>query len=222
MVPQHIAIIMDGNRRFAKKRGIPVREGHAQGGQQLDRITDAAADLGIKTLTVYAFSTENWRRSAPEIKILMQLIERFLKNKRPQMIAKGVRFDTIGDLEKLNKSLRSEIEKTKEETKGGDRINLVVGLNYGARDEIVRAARRAAQEGEITEETLSSHLDTAPFGDPDLLIRTGGEVRVSNFLLWQISYAEIYLTERLWPEFGPEHLEEAVRVYSKRQRRGGE
>jgi len=222
MVPQHIAIIMDGNRRFAKKRGISMREGHSLGGEQLDRITDAAADLGVKTLTVYAFSTENWRRSVPEVKILMQLIERFLRNKRPQMVEKGVRFETIGDLTKLNKSLRSEIEKTKEETRGGDRINLVVGLNYGARDEIVRAARKAAQEGEITEEALSRYLDTAPFGDPDLLIRPGGEMRVSNFLLWQISYAEIYLTDKLWPEFGPEQLEEAVRVYGKRHRRGGE
>ncbi len=199
-----------------------MREGHSLGGEQLDRITDAAADLGVKTLTVYAFSTENWRRSVPEVKILMQLIERFLRNKRPQMVEKGVRFETIGDLTKLNKSLRSEIEKTKEETRGGDRINLVVGLNYGARDEIVRAARKAAQEGEITEEALSRYLDTAPFGDPDLLIRPGGEMRVSNFLLWQISYAEIYLTDKLWPEFGPEQLEEAVRVYGKRHRRGGE
>ena len=225
MVPEHIAIIMDGSRRFAKKRGVSIKEGHRLGGEQLEIITDAAADLGVKTLTVYAFSTENWRRSALEIKVLMSLIEKFLKNKRESMVKRGVCFDTIGDLSKLNKKLFSEIEKSKEATKECNRINLVVGLNYGARDEIVRAAKKMAEKTPVkdfSEEALAAHLDTVPWGDPDLLIRPGGEMRVSNFLLWQMSYAEIYMTDRLWPEFGPEELKEAVLSYSARDRRGGE
>ncbi|MDX8431058.1 MAG: polyprenyl diphosphate synthase [Candidatus Algichlamydia australiensis] len=225
MVPQHIAIIMDGNRRFAKNRGIPVKEGHRLGGEQLEIITDAAVDLGVKTLTVYGFSTENWRRPALEVKVLMNLVENFLKSKRASMVERGVCFNVIGDLSKLNKNLLSEIALTQEATKGCNRINLVVGLNYGARDEIVRAAKKMAEKipaKDFCEEALSASLDTAPWGDPDLLIRPGGEMRLSNFLLWQMSYAEIYVTDRLWPEFGVDELKKAVHAYSLRDRRGGE
>lgn len=225
MVPQHIAIIMDGNRRFAKKRGLLVKEGHNLGGEQLEKITNAAADLGVKTLTVYAFSTENWQRSAVEVKVLMHLIENYLKKKRKGMVEKGVRFATIGNLNGLSKNLQLEIVETKNATKKGKRINLVVGLNYGARDEIVRAAKKMALEVEpehFSEEIFSKHLDTHPWGDPDLLIRPGGEMRLSNFLLWQLSYAEIFVTERLWPEFGPDDLNKAVEAYGRRHRRKGE
>lgn len=225
MTPQHIAIIMDGNRRFAKKRGMPIREGHNLGGEQLENITEAAADLGVKTLTVYAFSTENWRRSSIEVKVLMQILENFLKKKRKRMAEKGVRFATIGDLSGLSKKLQQEIAETKNVTKEGNRINLVVGLNYGGRDEIVRAAKRMAEEKEpkdFSEEMLASYLDTSNWGDPDLLIRPGGEMRLSNFLLWQLSYAEIFVTDRLWPEFGVNDLKEAVTAYGCRHRRKGE
>ncbi len=216
---------MDGNRRFAKKRGLLVKEGHSLGGEQLEKITDAAANLGVKTLTVYAFSTENWQRSAMEVKVLMRLIENFLKDKRKSMVEKGVRFATIGNLTGLSKKLQLEIDETKNATKEGKRINLVVGLNYGARDEIVRAAKKMALEvdpKDFSEKIFSQHLDTYPWGDPDLLIRPGGEMRLSNFLLWQLSYAEIFVTDKLWPEFGPDDLNEAVEAYGRRHRRKGE
>lgn len=229
-IPKHVVIIMDGNRRWAKKEGIPPEMGHWQGAEQLDIIVRAAADLGIKTLTVYSFSTENWNRPKHEVDMLMQLLEGYLTNKREELVKEGVRLSAIGDLDPFPEGVKKALNETMKATSQGMRIDLVLALNYGGRDELKRAfikMGKAYERGElnwddVTEGTIASYLDTAKWGDPELFIRPSGEFRVSNFLIWQISYSEMYVTDVLWPEFSPQDLLHAVYDYQKRSRRFGE
>lgn len=228
-IPKHVAIIMDGNRRWAKLRGLPPIMGHWEGAEGLIDVVRSAAQLGITTLTVYSFSTENWERPGNEIEALMNIFQVYLIRNRDLMIREGIRLSAIGDLSRLPFSVREAFEQTRLATQNADRINLVLALNYGARDEIRRAIVKILQENEnqkveiesITEEYIASRLDTKDWGDPDLLIRTSGELRLSNFLLWQISYAELYVTDVLWPDFSPMRLYEALLAFQQRNRRHG-
>lgn len=223
--PKHIAIIMDGNRRWAKLNGLPPMMGHWEGAETLTEVLKCASELGIKTVTVYAFSTENWGRPDGEVEDLMDIFEFYLMRKKEHMLRDGVRLDAIGDLARLPERVLNALHQTKRATEHCDRINLVLALNYGGRDEIRRAVVKILEEkmtpDQITEESISKHLDTNRFGDPDLLIRTSGEMRVSNFLLWQISYAEIFSTQVLWPDFSSKELFHAVMAYQRRHRRLG-
>ena len=228
-IPEHIAIIMDGNRRWAKKQGKPMETGHWQGAEQLDSIVHAAADLGVKVLTVFSFSTENWKRSEKEVELLMQLLEAYLINKRETLVKEGVRLNTIGDISLLPVNLQEQLRETKKATQNCSRIDLVLALNYGGRDEMRRAFLKMSQAAKVgdldwesvTENTISSYLDTAEWPDPELFIRPSGVQRVSNFLLWQISYSEIVVTETLWPDFSPNDLLQALIEYQRRRRRFG-
>lgn len=229
-VPRHVAIIMDGNRRWAKKRGVPVKVGHWQGADTLDKLTEFASDIGVEVLTVYSFSTENWSRPRDEVSSLMELFSAYLKKMRKKMIREGVRLSHIGDIKHLPEKLRELLLQVEADTAHGKKITLVLALNYGSRNEMTRAVQEIArdvEEGtlssdEINEELIASKLDTATIGDPDLLIRTSGEMRLSNFLLWQLSYTELYITEQLWPDFSREDFLEAITTYRKREiRRGG-
>lgn len=224
-IPEHIAIIMDGNRRWARKRGLPPMMGHWEGAEVLMDVVRAASQLGVKTLTVYAFSTENWSRPTIEVEALMNIFEVYLKGKRDQMIQDGVRLDAIGNISGLPSRIQEAFYQTKKDTEPCDKINLVLAMNYGGRDEIRRATLKILEQKiapeNLTEELISRHLDTYLWGDPDLMIRTSGELRMSNFLLWQMSYAEIYITDVLWPEFCSKELLEAILVYQKRNRRIG-
>lgn len=228
-VPHHVAIIMDGNRRWAQKHHLPIASGHKKGVETLMNILEAAAEVGVKVLTVYAFSTENWSRPRAEIKILMHLFKLYLASKREALFKSGVRIDSIGDLTPFSKEVKKELFLAKEKTKDCNKIALVLALNYGGRDDLRRAFLKMAtaleegviQKEDCTEDLISSYLDTAPYGDPDLVIRSGGEVRLSNFLLWQVSYAEVFLTETLWPDFGREDFLEALTTFQKRSRRLG-
>lgn len=229
VVPRHLAIIMDGNRRWAKERGMPPVMGHWEGAEVLTEMIQAAAELGIKTVTVYAFSTENWGRPTEEIESLMNLFEVYLKRKKDHLIQEGVRLDSIGDIRKLPQAVFDVLADVKEATRHGNRINLVLAINYGARDEIRRAIgqilkeheKQPITENELTEEFVARHLDTHRYGDPDLLIRTSGEHRLSNFLLWQICYSELYVTNVLWPDFSEKELYRAMVEFQKRSRRLG-
>jgi undecaprenyl diphosphate synthase len=225
LVPEHIAIIMDGNRRWAKSKGLPPMMGHWEGAETLGEIVKAAAELGVKTLTVYAFSTENWGRPEAEVEDLMNIFELYLRRKQEVMVRDGVQLGAIGDLSRLPTKVLQAFHQAKKATEHCNRIQLVLALNYGGRDEIRRVISKIVEEkipvDQITEECIARYLDTSCYGDPDLLIRTSGEMRVSNFLLWQISYAEIYSAEVLWPDFSPKQLLEAVVVFQKRSRRLG-
>ena len=224
-IPKHIAIIMDGNRRWASRQGLPQSVGHWEGAETLTDIVRAAADLGVKTLTVYAFSTENWSRTTEEIENLMDLFEFYLTKKRDSLVQDGVRLGAIGDLTALPERVKEALTITQKATEKGNKINLILAINYGGRDEIRRALCKIIEKGlspaDITEEEISRELDTHLFGDPDLLIRPGGEMRISNFLIWQISYAEIYTTDILWPDFSAAQLYEAVHEYQCRIRKKG-
>ncbi len=233
-LPRHVAVIMDGNRRWAHRqqgtdKNISPLGGHWAGANVLTQIVEAASDIGIKILTVYGFSTENWGRSPEEVDTLLQILGCYLESNRQKMVTQGVRFHVIGDLTPFPDSLKQTIEGTKRATEGGKRIDFVIALNYGGRDEMRRAMLKIADDmakgslakQQITEEVISGYLDTAPFGDPDLLIRTSGEKRLSNFLLWQLAYAEVYMTETLWPDFTSRDLLNAVLDFQKRQRRIG-
>jgi len=229
-VPKHIAIVMDGNRRWAKKRGKPPEMGHWYGAEQLDNIVRAASDIGVKALTVYSFSTENWGRSQHEVDVLMQLLEAYLVNKREELVKEGVCLHAIGAIEKFPSNVKKALNDTIQATKNNDRIDLILALNYGGRDEIRRAFIKMRNEevagklslDEITEKTISSYLDTAKWPDPELLIRPSGESRLSNFLIWQSYYSEIYVTDVLWPDFSEKNLLEAIIEYQTRSRRFGE
>jgi undecaprenyl diphosphate synthase len=229
IIPEHIAIIPDGNRRWARRKGLPAMVGHAQGAVALQNIVGAAAKYGIKTLTVYTFSTENWSRSNEEVDTLLKLFKKNLIDLREMMVAQGVRFDTIGDLSRFPEDLLKELQKTKEATKEGTQIELVLAMNYGGRDEICRAVKTILEECagsgfkdlNLTESTFARYLDTAKWKDPELFIRTSGEKRLSNFLLWQLSYAEVYITEVLWPDFDEKELQKALIDFQKRERRRG-
>jgi undecaprenyl diphosphate synthase len=230
-IPGHVAIIMDGNRRWAKNTFSPLNplNGHWAGAKAIFKIVQAAQEMGIKVLTVYGFSTENWTRSPEELETLFSVFQTYLKENRQLMIEKGVRLHTIGDLRPFSESLRREVFLTQEATKESKNIDLVVALNYGGRDEIKRAFHRLLNDfnrkkvtfEDITEELISKYLDTSPWGDPELLIRTSGEMRISNFLLWQLAYCEIYVTDVLWPDFTPKELLQAVRAFQNRERRQG-
>ncbi len=228
-IPQHVAFIPDGNRRWAKKQKMEVAEGHREGSDTLIEIVKAGKELGIKNFTFYLFSTENWNRPQEEIDALMWLLNTYLTEQRPTFLEEGTRLCTIGDLSALPDYVNDTIQETKQITSNCHEVNLIFALNYGSRDEIKRAVQsivRDVQNGkvqlqEISEGLISQYLDTAPWGDPDLLIRTSGELRVSNCLLWQISYAEIFSTNTLWPDFTPHHLLEALINFQKRNRRLG-
>ncbi len=228
-IPQHIAIIMDGNGRWAKSRGLPRGEGHRAGAESVREAIDACKELGVKYLTLYAFSSENWNRPQTEVSALMILLEKFLKSRAPDLMRQNVKLDVIGQIDRLPESTRQTLRRVMEQTAENDSLTLVLALSYGSREEITAAARKLAQgvtEGrwkpeDITPELLASHLDTAAMPDPDLLIRTSGEMRVSNFLLWQISYAEMVIVDTFWPDFRQGDLFEAVKEYQKRHRRFG-
>ena len=222
---KHIAIIMDGNRRWAKEKDLPSAMGHKKGVEALKTTLRACDDFGIKYLTVYAFSTENWNRKKEEVDFLMELLALTLTNELAEMHAEGVKISFIGDISKLSSKLQKILANSVETTKNNTGVNLQIAFNYGARDEILHAVKSIAEKGlkpdEITEETISQNLYTKNIPDPDLLIRTGGEMRISNYLLWQIAYSEILVIKEYWPEFGKESLANAVKEFHNRQRRFG-
>jgi undecaprenyl diphosphate synthase len=223
-LPLHVGIIMDGNGRWARARGRPRTEGHLEGLTAAKRVTAAAADLGIRWLTLYTFSTENWRRAEEEVSYLMFLIRSHLRNEFDFYRRNRIRILHAGDLGGLPPEVVREIRSAMADTSGFDGLTVVLAINYGGRDEIVRAVRRAAAAGEaaaITEERLRAHLDLPGVPDPDLIIRTGAEQRQSNFLLWQSAYAEIYFSTRLWPDWDRADLEAALEDYAHRTRRFG-
>lgn len=229
MLPTHIAIIMDGNRRWAKLRGLPVTAGHSEGVKAVRRVLNAAPKLGVKMLTLYAFSTENWKRPKEEVNILMGLLEHYLDTEYKKLADNGIRLNVIGKIDRFPASFRDKINRVEKLTKKNSRLILNLALNYGGRDEILEAVRRIAADVEfrgirpenISEKTFSDYLYTKGMPDPQLIIRTSGELRLSNFLLWQSSYSEIYVTKKLWPDFGGAGLKKAVDAYKKRKRRFG-
>jgi undecaprenyl diphosphate synthase len=229
-IPQHIAIIMDGNGRWAKQRNLPRTAGHREGINKIRKIIKAASGLGVKVLTLFAFSTENWDRPKKEVGMLMNIMERFLNKEIKDLHKKNIRFMTIGRKEPVPESLLDTISKAEELTKNNSGLIVNLAFNYGSRAEIIDAAKNLAEDvrekririEEINEDTFSSFLYTNGLPDPDLLIRTSGEKRISNFLLWQLSYAELYFTKKYWPDFSASDLEEAVIDYQKRDRRFGE
>ena len=224
-VPVHVGVIMDGNGRWAKKRGMPRKFGHREGAKTFRAITRHAKALGIQYITYYAFSTENWKRSEEEVSYLMALLKRYLIKNKKDAIRRNIQIRVLGDKSGLSSELQDLIQDVEEATRGMDSFHLQFAINYGGRDELCRAMRRIAAEGhkpeEITQEMVSEHLDTAEIPDPDLLIRTSGEQRISNFLLWQLAYSEFYFSDKYWPDFTPEDLEEAILDYAGRQRRFG-
>ncbi|MGM9928830.1 MAG: isoprenyl transferase [Bacillus sp. (in: firmicutes)] len=228
-VPQHIAIIMDGNGRWAKQRGLPRVAGHREGMNVVRRITRVASNMGVKALTLYAFSTENWKRPAKEVDYLMKLPVEFLGTFLPELIRENVRVNIMGDLEALPVHTRAAVEKAMEDTAHNDGLLLNLAFNYGSRAEMMLAVHKAIEdvkEGrlnveELTEEKFSSYLMTADIPEPDLLIRTSGEIRLSNFLLWQVAYSEFYFTDVLWPDFDDQEFVKAIEEYQNRSRRYG-
>ena len=228
-IPRHIAVIMDGNGRWARERGLPRIEGHRRGSESVRSCTAACMEAGVSFLTMYAFSKENWQRPPDEVKSLMSLLDRFLAERTAEIMERNIRLRAIGHLDDLPEKTRRRLETAMEKSAGNTALTLTLALSYGARTELADAARAIAREvragtldpDTIGEATVSSHLYTADLPDPDLLIRTSGEMRISNFLLWQISYAEIVVTPKLWPEFGKEDLFAAIREYAGRHRRYG-
>ena len=228
-LPAHVAIIMDGNGRWAKARHLPRIAGHRQGVESVRAIVRAAGESGIKYLTLYAFSVENWSRPKDEVDTLMKYLARYLKNEIGELNRNNVRLEVIGQVYRLPEFVQQQLKKTMEALSGNNGLTLILALSYGGRTEIVEAVRAIAtkvrhdklEPGEITEEVFSQHLYTKPYPDPDLLIRTSGEMRVSNFLLWQISYAELVVTPTLWPDFRRAQFSEALEEYARRHRRFG-
>ena len=229
VIPDHVALILDGNGRWAKKRGLPRTMGHKEGCVTVEKTVEIAARMGIKYLTVYGFSTENWKRSVEEVGALMQLFRYYMVRLLKIAKANNVRVKMIGERSRFDKDIVEGINRLERETKDNTGLTFVIAVNYGGRDEIVRAARRMAEDletgklkkEEITEPVFASYLDTAGIPDPDLLIRTSGELRLSNYLLWQLAYTEIYVTDCLWHDFDKEELEKAIAAYNKRDRRFG-
>ena len=229
IVPTHIAIVMDGNGRWAKKRGLPRQAGHKVGAEAFRTIANYAKSIGLKYLTVYAFSTENWKRSEEEVDAIMELLERYLREAIADMDKNRVRFCFFGDLTRLSPELQEEARIAVERSKKYEGVQVNFCLNYGGRAEVVRAARQFARdcaEGkcrpeDLTEERFSDLMYSAGVPDPELVIRPGGELRTSNFLLWQSAYSEYYFTDVLWPDFGPEELEKAIAAFNRRNRRFG-
>jgi undecaprenyl diphosphate synthase len=228
-MPEHIAVIMDGNGRWARERGLPRVAGHRAGAESVRAVIEGCASLGVPYLTLYTFSAENWRRSQREVAALMALIEDNLRRELDELHAKGVRVRAIGRLAQLPRSLQDELARAAQRTAANTRLNLNLAINYGGRAELVDAAARLAEQVKqgalgadgVTEEVFARFLYTAGDPDPDLLIRTAGEMRVSNYLLWQVAYAEIWVTPVLWPDFRREHLIEAIRDFQRRTRKFG-
>lgn len=228
-IPQHVAIILDGNGRWAKSKGMPRNYGHVQGAKTVEVICEEAYRMGIQYLTVYAFSTENWDRPADEVDALMGLLRNYMKTCLKTAAKNNMCVRVIGEKSRLDEDIRKRIGELEEATKNNTGLHFQIAINYGGRDEIVRAARKLAAQvkeealapDEITQEQLGNALDTAGIPDPDLLIRTCGEQRISNFLLWQLAYTEFYFTPIAWPDFSKEELEKAVEAYNKRDRRYG-
>ena len=228
-IPNHVAIILDGNGRWAKAKGMPRNYGHVQGAKTVEVICEEAYKMGIQYLTVYAFSTENWNRPKEEVDALMKLLRNYMKNCLKTAEKNNMCVRIIGDKSRLDKDIRESIVKLEEATKNNTGLHFSIAINYGGRDELKRAMEKAFQDmekgnlkaGEITEEKIEAYLDTAGLPDPDLLIRTCNEQRISNFLLWQLAYTEFYFTPVAWPDFSKEELEKAVRAYNQRDRRYG-
>jgi undecaprenyl diphosphate synthase len=221
-VARAVAIIMDGNARWARKRGLPIAAGHRAGTKALRRTVEAAIDLGVESLAVYAFSTENWTRPPEEVELLMEIFTETIERELPDLVRQGVRTRFIGRRDRAPDALRERMAALERETERNLRLNLWIAFDYGGRAEIVDAANRAVREaGEVDEETFASYLNAPEMPDPDLLIRTSGELRVSNFLLWQLAYAELVFLETLWPDFGEDQLRAALDDYASRRRRFG-
>jgi len=228
-IPKHVAIIPDGNRRWAQRKEASPEHGHQQGADIIIDIVNAAKELGIKAITIYAFSTENWKRPQSEVDTLMWIIETYLIEQRGRMVAEGIRLNTIGDLEPLSSEMQQTIQETKEMTAECDNVDLILAINYGGRNEIMRAVKKIVKDAKngvlseelIDERTVAKYLDTTPWGDPELLIRTSGQMRISNFLVWQISYSELHVVDVLWPDFKPKHFYDAIINYQQRERRLG-
>ena len=226
-VPRHIAIILDGNGRWAKKRGLPRTAGHAAGSETFRKIATYCKNIGVEYLTVYAFSTENWKRPEEEVSTIMKLLNRYLEEAIATMEKDKIKMKIFGNVEGLSPQLRALVEKTDEISKKYEGFQANICLNYGGRDEIVNAAKRYAQDlaegkvGELTEDVFSDYMYSAGIPDPDLLIRPGGEKRISNFLLWQCAYSEFYYTDVLWPDFSEKELDKAIAEFKSRDRRYG-
>lgn len=228
-IPQHVAIILDGNGRWAKKKHLPRNMGHRQGSKVVENIIEDAHNMGIKYLTVYAFSTENWKRPKDEVDALMKLLRDYLKTCIKRANKNNMKVRVIGDVTGLSKDLQQKIAELEEASKNNTGINFTIALNYGSRDEMIRSMKQMADdlsEGkiskeDITEENFKRYLDTRELPDPDLLIRTSGEERLSNFLLWQLAYTEFYFTDVLWPDFNKKELKKAIEYYNGRDRRFG-
>jgi undecaprenyl diphosphate synthase len=229
VIPEHVAIILDGNGRWAKKRGLPRSLGHKEGCVTVEKTVENAARLGIKYLTVYGFSTENWKRASEEVGALMQLFRYYMVRLLKIAKANNVRVKMIGDKGRFDQDIVEGIGRLVEETKENTGLTFVIAVNYGGRDEIVRAVRKVMKDSEegkllpedMTEEVFSSYLDTKEIPDPDLLIRTSGELRLSNYLLWQLAYTELYVTDCYWPDFNMEEMKRAIAAYNSRERRFG-
>lgn len=228
-IPQHIAIIMDGNRRWAKKRMLPTQLGHSEGANTLEKIADDCEEIGIKYLTVYAFSTENWKRSPEEVEYLMKLLAKHISDFDRRIKNRNIRFKHVGDINRLNKELQDGIREIEERSKDKTGLTVNIAINYGGRAEMAYASRRIADEvvkgnlniEDITEDVVSKYLQTKDTPDPELIIRTGGEERLSGFLLWQSAYSELYFTDVLWPDFDRKELEKAIEEYQNRKRNFG-
>lgn len=228
-IPQHVAIILDGNGRWAKKKGMPRNYGHVQGSKNVERICEEAYKLGVKYLTVYAFSTENWKRPQDEVDALMNLLRNYMKTCLKTAEKNRMRVRVLGDKTALDDDIRTRIAELEEATKNNDGLNFQIALNYGSRDEMIRAMKRMCEDvksgtvevEEINESVFESYLDTHDIPDPDLMIRTSGEQRLSNYLLWQLAYSEFYFTDVLWPDFTKEDLVKAIEYYNGRDRRFG-
>ena len=229
VIPRHIAIIMDGNGRWAKERGLPRTEGHRRGAESVRAMTEACRELGVQYLTLYAFSSENWKRPKREVDALMKLLELYLKREVKEMMKNNIKLQAIGRLHDLPESCQRELHRAIETTANNTELTLILALSYGGREEIVDGVKSLIESIEkghldkamINNEVFSKHLYTRYYPDPDLLIRTSGELRLSNFLLWQLSYTEFYITDKLWPDFRKPELVEALQSYSQRQRRFG-
>lgn len=228
-LPRHVAIIMDGNGRWARERGLARHEGHRAGMKAVREAVEGGVEAGLQVMTLFAFSQENWQRPVGEIAFLMSLLQEYAKSEAADLVRNKVEVHVVGEIERLDLPARAAIRSIREATRGGERMQLVVAISYGGRAELVRAARRLAERvqagelsaEEIDETALRRELYTAPWPDPDLLVRTSGEYRISNFLLWQLAYTELYSTPVLWPDFTREHLFEAILDYRKRERRFG-
>lgn len=225
-IPKHIGIIMDGNRRWAKQGGFTVNQGHEAGVKALVKIVDHCLELGVETLTVYALSTENWRqRAKEEVRGIFALLFKLVQEKKEDYRQKGIKLAILGDFQAFPRKVAAAVEEMLKIVKERERLKVNVALNYGGRDEIIRAVKKVVSEGispnKITEENFSKFLYTNGEPDPDLIIRTGGEIRLSNFLIWQMSYSELYFTDTLWPDFSPRELDKAIKEYQRRERRFG-